>query len=192
MVIHKKCIPKLGFSLIELIVSISVVAIVTGVVLARHNAFNGAVLLRNQAYEIAFAVRQAQQLAVSGQTGALTTTQRQRYGVEFSTAADGAVNRQSFRLYKDNNNNGVFDSGDTELQVFRLDSRFQIVGLSTAGVTRGSMRVLFERPLFDAKFYQGSSNALVTGPARVVIRPTGSSSAERIIIITASGQVTVE
>ncbi|MFN3188392.1 MAG: Tfp pilus assembly protein FimT/FimU [Candidatus Paceibacteria bacterium] len=192
MVTHKKNTSLQGFGLVELIVSLSIVTIVTSIVIARHNAFNGAILLRNQAYEIAFVIQRAQQLAVSGQTTALTTTIRQRYGVAFSTGTTGAVNRQVIVLYKDNNNNGVLDDADDVIETIRLDSRFRIGTMTIADTSRGSVRVLFERPLFDAKFYQGTSNSLQTGPVRITVRPVSGSTAERVIVVSSAGQVTVE
>jgi Tfp pilus assembly protein FimT len=204
MVILKKTTPSLGFGLIELIVSLSIVTIVTGIVVAKHNAFNGAILLRNQAYEIAFVIREAQQLAVSGQTTALTTTQKQRYGVAFSTApnnsSNSVVNRQTMVLYKDKNTNGLYDgtgsSGDELIKTYRLDSRFEIVGLVDPGSSnsRGSMRVLFERPFFDAKFFRDNGTAVNTGPITITVRPVAPTSQvvpERLITVSSAGQVEV-
>lgn len=182
---------SLGFGLIELIVSLTIVTVVTSMVIARHNVFNSAILLRNQAYEIAFVIHQAQQLAVSGQTSDLSTTQRQRYGVAFSTSASGDVNQQVVILYKDNNNNGLYDSSDTEIQANRLDTRFMVSGLTTSGTGQDSVRIVFERPLFDAKFYQGTSNSTISGPARITIQPVRGT-AQRSIVVSASGQVAVE
>lgn len=192
MVSLKKNIPSLGFGLIELIVSLSIVTIVTGIVVAKHNAFNGAILLRNQAYEIAFIIREAQQLAVSGQTADdLTEVQKQRYGVAFSLTTSGEVNKQAIVLYKDNNDNARYDANDEDQKTYRLDSRFEIVDLTTSNTSRQNMRVVFERPLFDAKFYRESANQVERGTATIVIRPVGKDTPERIITVSSAGQVSV-
>jgi Tfp pilus assembly protein FimT len=68
-----------GFGLVELMVSISIMMLLTVVILNRQSSFNGAVLLRNQAYEVAFALRKAQLLAVSGNTGTASATTTQQY-----------------------------------------------------------------------------------------------------------------
>jgi Tfp pilus assembly protein FimT len=195
MVTARKNTSALGFGLVELIVSLSIVTIVTGIVIVRHNAFNGSILLRNQAYEIAFVIRQAQQLAVSGSSSTnLTSVQRQRYAVAFSTASTGVVNNQTLIIYKDNNNNGTYDTTvDGLIQTVRLDNRFSIQNISVIGTSRSSARILFERPSFDAKFYQGTSNVLQSGEeTRIVVRPVGDASVERVIVVTASGQIRVE
>lgn len=178
-----------GFGLVELIVSLSIVTIVTGIVVARHNTFNGAILLRNQAYEIAFVIKEAQQLAVSGsQTETLTTTKKQRYGVAFSTLTGDDANKQSIVLYKDNNTNGIFDSGtDVEIKTYRLDSRFEITDLKTDSTSRNNVRVLFERPFFDAHFYPNSN-----GPVQITVSPVGKTSPQRVINVSSSGQIMVE
>lgn len=200
MVMLKKQSSTQGFGLIELIVSISIVTIVTGIVMARHSAFNGAILLRNQAYEIAFIIREAQQLAVSGQTSDLEDVQKQRYGVALSTDPSGEVNRQTLILYKDSNNDGVYNtaSGNSDqlIQTYRLDRRFQIVSLTdpSSANSHSSMRVLFERPLFDAKFYRDSGHVINTGPVRIVVEPVANDAGgvpQRVITVSSSGQVAV-
>jgi prepilin-type N-terminal cleavage/methylation domain-containing protein len=170
-----------GFGMIELIVSMSIVTIVTGIVITRHNAFNGAILLRNQAYEIAFVIRQAQQLAVSGQTDPLTSQQKQRYGVHFSPATGS---NQSIILYKDNSPYSTnYDSRqDAVIQTVRLDSRFRINRINSADTPRS---VVFERPFFDAI-------SAATFPLRIEIVPVAGGSVVRTIVVSASGQVMVE
>lgn len=173
-----------GFGLVELLVSMSIVTIVTSIVIARHNSFNGAVLLRNQAYEIAFVIRQAQQLAVSGQTDPLTAIeQRQRYGVYISPQ-NGS--NQVIVLYKDNApyTNGYNSAQDELVRTVRLDSRFRIASINGPGAAS----VVFQRPLFDALVYPDS----FIFPIAIEIRPVAGGSAVRTIVVTASGQITVE
>lgn len=132
-----------AFGLVELMVSISIMTLVTTVVLVRQSAFNGAVLLRNQAYEVAFAIRQAQLLAVSGKDTV------RRYGVHFSTGALG----QQYVLFSDNNGNNFYTNGEEIGQTGRLDSRFKVRGLYLDNNTsdEGVMSVVFERPNFDSE-----------------------------------------
>ncbi len=54
-----------GFGLIELLVSISLMVLVLAIVLVQQTAFNGSVLLRSQAFEIALQIREVQLNAVS-------------------------------------------------------------------------------------------------------------------------------
>jgi prepilin-type N-terminal cleavage/methylation domain-containing protein len=54
-----------GFTLIELMVTITIVVLVTGIVLVQYSSFNSSVLLTSQAYQLAFDLREAQSLAIS-------------------------------------------------------------------------------------------------------------------------------
>ena len=54
-----------GFTLIELVVTMGIMAVITAVTLANHSKFGGQVMLRNLAYEMALVVREAQTYGVS-------------------------------------------------------------------------------------------------------------------------------
>jgi len=49
-----------GFSLIELMVTIGILVLVSGVVFFNHSQFNNHVIIENLAYEISLTIRQAQ------------------------------------------------------------------------------------------------------------------------------------
>ena len=146
-----------GFGLVELMVSITIMMLLSSIILVRNSSFNGAVLLRSQAYEVAFALRQMQLLAVSGNNvGAQTPTTVQQYGVYFDTASGS---EQMYILFHDVDASGQWDAGvDTQIgPVGRLDKRFKISAISDVSgtsVTGGGTgySVTFVRPNFDAKF----------------------------------------
>jgi len=54
-----------AFTLIELVVTMAIMAVITAVTLANHSKFGGQVTLRNLAYEMALVVREAQTYGVS-------------------------------------------------------------------------------------------------------------------------------
>jgi prepilin-type N-terminal cleavage/methylation domain-containing protein len=175
-----------GFGLIELIVSISIITIVTGIVVARHNAFNGAILLRNQAYEVAFAIRQAQQMAVSG-SDSFAANQRPRYGVYFN---NDDANKDVYRLFRNDDSNYHFNSSnDTEIAVFRFDSRFEL-----GSVTQNPLSITFTRPLYDATFSHNGT-LLSDSSVSIEIRRKGAAGngagAVRRVEVTKAGQVRV-
>jgi len=168
-----------GFSLVELLVSISIIVLVSGVVIARNNSFESAVLLRNQTYEVAFAIRQAQQLAVSG---AQTTANVRPMGI-YVTSIDGQ--NQLVTTFRDANNNRRYDVGE-EISTMRLDRRFYIFDI-TGG---DNVAITFLRPNYDATFMRGGTS--VVGPVEIIIRRVGSANAERKVTVTSAGQVSVE
>jgi type II secretory pathway pseudopilin PulG len=151
--------PTRGFGLVELMVSISIMMILTTIIIVRQSSFNGAVLLRSQAYEIAFTLRRAQLLAVSGNNRGVAdvTTSIQQYGVYFDTDAPN-----TYILFHDLNANGQWDGAPIDAQVGApgtIDKRFEIraisdgngVDIAGGGVHTG-YSVTFIRPNFDAKF----------------------------------------
>lgn len=179
-----------GFGLVELMVSISIMTLVSVVILARHNSFNGSVVLRNQAYEVAFALREAQNYAVSAAFtgGANESSYRQRYGVHFDTSSS------VYYLFRDADGDGSYDSDEAIGPPGRLDPRFQFSDFTTGGgasLSGSDLDVVFERPNFDALFSPSSSD----GTVRIVltaINPNDNGvNVSREIEITGTGQIAV-
>ena len=181
-----------GFTLIELMVSISIISMVSAVILVRNNSFNGAVLLRNQSYELAFALRQAQLMAVSG--GESATRQ---YGVYISKLKPG-----EYIIFRDDSNVGSnagrYDAGDVPVGLTgRLDRRFAIRDITNkAGVsqTTDGFSFTFIRPNFDGLFKSDSSGYL-SGPMYIDVGVVGKSGTDsgsvRRVEVTSTGQVSV-
>lgn len=150
-----------GFGLVELMVSVAIMMLLTSVILVRQSSFNGAVLLRSQAYEVAFAIRRAQLMAVSGNNrGVAAATTTQQYGVFFDTDTPN-----TYILFHDVNANGQWDPGaiPPDVQIGApgtIDKRFKIKKICDVngnditgnGPMHTSYAVSFIRPNFDAKF----------------------------------------
>lgn len=191
MFCHNNHLYNKAFSLIELMVSMSIIAIVSTVIVTKQSAFNGAVLLRNQAYEIAFTLREAQMLAVSG--GDANT---RSYGVYFDSSN---TNQHTYRLFGDNNENGRYDSGEQIGVTGKLDKRFEVRDVSPNGGGT-ELVVLFIRPNFDARFCANgatcpSPTAFSGGTAYINVSKTGVTGNDigdvRRVQITATGQISV-
>jgi prepilin-type N-terminal cleavage/methylation domain-containing protein len=179
-----------AFGLVELMVSISIIALVSAIIVTRQSAFNGAVLLRNQAYEIAFTIRQAQQLAVSGGDAA-----QRRYGVYFNT---DTANQHTYRLFADSDDDGFFDASEQIGQTGRLDSRFEIRDVSPG--SSNQLAITFMRPNFDARFCANISGcntpaSFSNGPAYINVArvgETGNGTGQvRRVQVSATGQISV-
>lgn len=74
-----------GFTLVEMLVVLSIVAIVTSVTLFGQRGFNRSVVLTDAAYTVAFSLRQAQTLGISSRK--YGTIQNAGYGGRFTPAA---------------------------------------------------------------------------------------------------------
>lgn len=170
-----------AFSLVELLVALTIMTIVTTVVLARHQSFNGAVLLRNQAYDVAFTIRQAQQLAVSASSGTSDPSLRQSYGVHVD------ITNNTYHIFQDVNLNGLYeDATDTVVgPVKKLDPRFNFRSALTccggggqAQAVQWSLAVTFVRPNFDAYVRRNTEHHRKAGPHYINIAIAGSNDAD--------------
>ncbi len=189
-----------GFGLIELLVSISIVVLVTSIIMTRHTSYNGAVLLRSEAYDIALGAREVQLAAVSavGTVG----DYRNVFGLHFDTTAG---NNGFYRIFRDSDGDFYYDAVLPSEAVgarSNLDPRFEIdeIRLIDGGVpaTPSTVSVVFERPNFDARFYTASGVAAPSSVSAVqlVVRlrgTTGTGVGEiRLVEITKTGQITVQ
>jgi len=120
--LNKKSTKKLkqGFGLIELLVSISIMILVIGVVLSQQKAFNGAVLLRGQAYEIALQAREVQLRAVSVINRDNSTDFREVYGIYFNELIPNTYN-----IFRDGSTIDGYDAGEEFGIQGQLDKRFE-------------------------------------------------------------------
>ncbi len=89
-----------GFSFIELIVAVAIMAVITSAILFRQTKFSSDILITNMTYEIALSIRQAQVYGISSRQGAIdcavigsgcSTIDKYKvgYGVHFESAEDG-------------------------------------------------------------------------------------------------------
>jgi prepilin-type N-terminal cleavage/methylation domain-containing protein len=187
-----------GFGLVELMVSISIVVLVTSIILVRHTSYNGAVLLRSQAYEVALQAREIQLSAVSAilEAGGF----RNVFGLHFDT------NTPDYYLnFKDDTTSGgnfYYDSGEQIGKRNNIDKRFEIgeIRLMNGGTTVSTptaISIVFERPNFDARFFT-SAGTEVTTASTVEIDislkgATGTGTGEvRTVEISRTGQITVQ
>lgn len=164
---HTAVLTARGFTLVELMVTISIMVLVTSAVLVRHTSFNSAVLLENQAYEIAFDIRQTQLLAVSAR--GRDADFRQTFSIEFEPG------QRTYQIYQ-----GTFLYGAPGA----LDRRFEITSVS-GGSEGNPARIEFRRPNFDAIFDDSLDTFIIT------IAPVNGTG-ERTIEVTRTGQITVQ
>jgi prepilin-type N-terminal cleavage/methylation domain-containing protein len=190
--------PSRGFGLVELMVSISIMTLVSTVILVKNRSFNNALLLRNQAYEIAFSLRQAQLLAVSGNKESASDSNQ--YGIHFDIGSEPGNGQ--YRMFRDDSdastNLGRYDGGDeTFFPVGTLDPRFVIREIVDSNdiPLEDTLTISFIRPNFDALF-KDSSGGYFSGPVYLKISPkddTGYVNVPfRLVEITSTGQISVK
>ncbi len=192
-----------GFTLIELMVTVSIVSVIMSTVLFNYSSFTDKLALSSAAQEIAIAIRQAQSYGINVRDSAreYTTTKglfQYPYGVYFDL-----TDTSHYYIFVDQNNNGKYDagsgcgSGTTEcVEQGSIRNRVTLTSICDAScplVNASKLSVTYLRPNPDAiiKFYN-SSGTLIAGPGStgkiVLTSPKGNAST---ITIEKTSQVSV-
>ena len=183
---------KGGFGLVELMVSISIMVIVSAIILGRQASFNGSVLLRSQAYEIALHVREIQLNAVSASSDGVGGF-RSVLGLHFDT---GTLNNGVYHVFRDADDDGYYDADEAFGLQGILDKRFEIREIRIMAAipyTVPDLSVVFVRPNFDARFFDSSGELLVPS-VEIDVGRRGFSGTDsiRTVEITSTGQIAVQ
>ncbi len=197
-----------GFTLIELIVSIFIITLVSGVIIFQYTKFDGQLLLKNLAFEVALSVRDAQQRGVTAQDTKVGAT-TYAYGVHFTHAAP-----TQYIIFRDANNDRTYDAGEA-VSTFTMSRGNSIKPLPSplssgrGGLCAGdrdsggifnreecwisTLDVMFVRPNPDAFFARtGTLPSPVGTISEVEITLINSrNTIERSVRITNTGQVSV-
>lgn len=188
-----------GFGLVELMVSVSIMVIISAVILAKQNSFNSAVLLRGQTYEIALSVREVQLSAISASSDG-TGNFRSSVGVHFSTSTTANADGR-YQIFNDANDDGYSGVSEETGTQGILDNRFHIRNIRIDGnplpSSETDISIVFERPNFDAIFYDASGNLMnnvSTVEIDVARRGASGTGVEvlRTLEISKTGQITVK
>ncbi len=191
-----------GFTLVELLISISIIGIVTAIVLVKYTSFDSTVLLKSLAYEIALTLREAQIKSVSVlRTGSDANTFLYPFGVTF-TPGEKAYTVFRFASPTAGPSYDIGGSGpdlaeDVSTTNIERSMRISEVCYVTGGADVCDLERLdisFRRPEFSAMFYgvDGGgfvSTTTVTGAKIIVDSTTGG---ERFVVtVTKFGQISV-
>lgn len=193
----------MGFTLIELLVSASIIVIIASLVLARFTSFDGTVVLRSAAYDVATSLREAQiySVSVTNALGGESTTFRYPYGLFFAAAPS-----PSYTLYRYNSSDGDdvprFGASDgvTEetVRVMSLSGSTQIADLCVliAGETTpecglSSLDIAFRRPEFAALIYANGASSQNISAAQIHLESSRNPGNVWVVEIKLLGQITV-
>ena len=194
-----------GFTLVELLVTITIFVILTGIVLFNQTKFNSTILLTNLAYDTALTIRQAQTYGINikefnGSGNFLP------YGVHFETGA----NNKSFILFADTS----YVQGTDLVHVFASPTQATCLTaygcVSRYNITRGNyisklcstgparsedctvtkLDILFQRPNPDAKIYANGDAGTENVQARIFLSSSDNSST-REIDVQANGLIQI-
>ncbi len=178
--------------MIELLVSVSIFALINTIILAKYNQFNAGILLTDLAYEIALSVREAQVYGLGArETTPGSSNFNASYGAHFAYATTGA-----FDLFYDLDGSGGYDDGEL-LENKRITQGNSIADLcvldgsggescaSTGGLSR--LDIIFTRPNPDAIINTNTNSNY----ARARITVTSPQGGTRTVTVQRTGQISV-
>jgi len=182
-----------GFTILELIVSLAIFAMMTALVLSKYGNFNQNILLTNLAYDVALTIRNAQSYGLNVKSSTRTANDFSKpYGVYFDTSATSQANTKII-FFTDSNNTNVYEAGDAIIQTTTI-TRGSIVSAICA-YNNGScssinnVSVLFKRPDPSAIIKVTSGGASYAN-LRITLRATDNTT--KVVIVNSTGQVSVE
>jgi prepilin-type N-terminal cleavage/methylation domain-containing protein len=191
-----------GFTLVELLVTISIFVILTGIVLWNQTKFNSTILLTNLAYDTALTIRQAQSYGINIKE--FNTDQFVPYGVHFEE------NSKSFILFADtgydpDNPSAVNNyEGETDecLSIHGCVSRYSIKRGNyvsnieafdgSTSISKEQLEIVFKRPNPDAIIYAkdlGDSNYTLFDKAIITLK--GVDDSIRTVSVQSNGLIEV-
>ncbi len=194
---------KKGFTLVELLVSIAIFVLITGLVLVKYSSFDGGILLTNLAYDVALTIREAQASALNvRETDLGSANFVAPYGAHFeSSDTDGA--NTVFYLYADQYpatkkppGDNMFEntpSGDAVITKYQIKRGNKVkklcAGTSKDACTEvSSLDVVFLRPNPDARIAVNGN----TGYTYARITLSAPDDATKDIVVQVSGQISIE
>ena len=172
-----------GFTLMEMVVTVGIFALISTIVIVRNAQFDNETLLQNLAYDIALSVRQAQQFGVNvrASEGVFSGS----YGIHF------AAEQPTYFMFTDLNENGLYDAPEELLETYTLGRGATIGAICDTLAREGAcahkqLNVVFRRPDPDAVINNGEMSQVTVE----LISARGDGS--RLISIESTGQISIK
>jgi prepilin-type N-terminal cleavage/methylation domain-containing protein len=198
-----------GFTLVELMVTISIFMVISSVVLYENSKFNSSILLTNSAYEVALTVRQAQVYGVASRKvtiggfagGATTVGGKTAYQIGYGLYFDDSTADKSkrFILFADVNSNSQYDAGEEiTTSTFNRDIKvsdlcFQYSGSwHCNGASDSAATIIFKRPNPEPAVFKNNTNSPGISYIKIRLKSDTNASAVRCVIVNSIGQTSVK
>ena len=186
-----------GFTMIELIVAIAIMVFILAVILVNYRKFDSGIVMTNLAYDIALSIRTAQTYGVSTK-GTRPESGNQTFetahGVSFTSPST------SYNLFSDINDDKLLTTGlsleTAGATTYKLNGSYRISDIcSTDGGTetcgRTSVDITFKRPNPDAVIAVGGAYSATISAVEIHLTSSQDASAEKIITVRPTGQISV-
>lgn len=188
-----------GFTLIELIIAVSIFVFMTAYLLTKYGTFSQGILLTNLAYDVALTIRNAQSYGLNVRGIDIGESQgteyKYPYGVHFSS--ESSYNKL-FTLFADTSvSDGIYQN-DTNISITNIKrgSYISKICFSSSSCASGSP---FLKNRADITFKRPFPNAIIkyTGDAStaypyVEITLTSTDGSTKRVTVRSTGQITIK
>lgn len=194
-----------GTTAVELLIVLSIFAIITGVVMFDYNKFQSKVDIKNLANDIALRFAETQKSALDGKWSAgAGVNWKPSYGLYFNLASPG--NNKDFIYFADLNGDKMYHTTDanfcvnpstpndecldkTSISKGNTISEIRIVYINATEAVVDNIAMTFTRPNSGASFY--SSGLIVNNTSYVQITVTSPKGINGVIKLYASGRIQI-
>lgn len=187
-----------GFTMIELMIVVSIMAIITVLILYNSRGLNNSIMVSNTAYEVGLMVREAQTYGLG-----VRATENSISGFSYSQGIhfDSSIGEaNTVILFSDKDSNGQWSGSSENIQTFTISKERAGSVLSLCVLTGGTSctvvsaaDILFKRPNPEALIY--SEPAVPGGAASAAVINIGFTPGNgecRSVIIQKSGSVQID
>lgn len=210
---------KSGFTMVELLVSLAIFAIMTALILSKYGKFDQGIILTNLAYDVALTIRNAQSYGLNVRSASRDTS-------SFETTSNGATSGGSYGVHFNKNKktefiffvnesgNGVYDdvaggftNTDQKTLIKRNSSILSMCVSDAKDCAEGSPGVVKNLTTLDITFKRPDPNAIIMatgetgsngsadatkkyGYAEIVLQALDGTT--RKVIVNFTGQISVD
>lgn len=194
---------KKGFTLIELMVTVGIFVLMTGVLLAKYGSFNQGIILTNLAYDVALNIRTAQSSGLNVKSTPANSSVNfssqfnYPFGVHFTSGSSAFVN---FADANYNNDTGIGRYESSEAISSVNIKRGSTVSSLCAGANENScdntileLDITFKRPDPVAHIVSVGTGDVVkseNGYAEITLRSVDGTT--RKVVVRSTGQIAVK
>jgi prepilin-type N-terminal cleavage/methylation domain-containing protein len=186
-----------GFTIIELIISVSIFAFMTAFLVSKYGTFNQSVLLTNLAYDVALTIRNAQTYGLNVKskptdTEGFSSNYALAYGVHFDTRNAQPTPNNQMIFFADVNGNQKYTSADPFSEVlakytFKNGAIVSNICAGTDALACSSVDNI------DITFLRPNPDAIFPDPAVKYVEITllDPSGATKKVVVRKTGQIAV-
>ena len=142
---------KKAFTLVELLVAISIIVLLTGIVILNFRSGGDQLALERAANQVAQDIKKAMEMALGGKEKDGSFPQG-GYGIYFSAPSN------SYVLFADNNPNGSYDPGEGIKTISLQEKNITIYNISPSS----PLSITFLPPVPEVKFSVSASSVTIT------------------------------